>query len=155
MENKGFRVTRIDAGLLVLRFGAGLFLVATFGWRKFLGYAVLVHSGQPMANVGLAPLIKTMGFPFPVFLGFYATFCESIGALLVACGFLTRLASFMAALSMTGAFYVSMRLHEEPLRAVLYLVMFTALVWTGPGKFSIDYLLQSAAKRKLESGPLK
>jgi uncharacterized membrane protein YphA (DoxX/SURF4 family) len=145
-------VSRIDAGLLVLRIGAGLFLLATFGWKKFVGYALLVHSGQAMSGAGLAPLIRAMGFPMPVFLGFYATLNESIGALLVACGLLTRYAAFLAALSMAGAFYVSLRLHEEPSRALLYLTMFTALVFTGPGKLSLDYLLRFRSKEKLTIG---
>jgi putative oxidoreductase len=139
-------------GLLVLRIGAGLFLLATFGWRKFVGYASLVHSGPAMSSVGLAPLIRAMGFPMPVFLGFYATFNESIGALLVACGLLTRYTAFLAALSMAGAFYVSLRLHEEPLRALLYLAMFTALVFTGPGRLSLDYLLRFRSNEKSTTG---
>jgi uncharacterized membrane protein YphA (DoxX/SURF4 family) len=46
---------------------------------------------------------------------------------------------------MVVAFYVSLRLGEEPLRAALYFIIFTGLVVAGPGRFSIDHLL--AARR--------
>jgi len=43
---------------------------------------------------------------------------------------------------MAGALYTSIRLGEDWLRAALYLIVFTALVLTGPGKFSVDHVLQ-------------
>jgi putative oxidoreductase len=135
--------SRIDAGLLALRLGAGVSLILFFGLGKLVGYCQLIISGAPLGSSGLTPLIRQMGFPAPAMLGLYAVLCESILPLLVAAGFLTRLAAAGVALSMTAAFYVSMRLEEEPLRALLYIVVFTALVLTGPGRFSIDHWRQS------------
>jgi putative oxidoreductase len=132
--------TRVDIGLLVLR-SAGLFLAATFGRQKVLGYAEIIRAGLPLASSGLTPLIRMMGLPLPAFLGVCAVLNESIGALLMACGFLTRWAAAVAVLGMAVAVYISLRLGEEPLRALLYLVIFAALGLTGPGRFSIDYLL--------------
>jgi uncharacterized membrane protein YphA (DoxX/SURF4 family) len=43
---------------------------------------------------------------------------------------------------MARALYTSVRLGEDWLRAALYLILFTTLVLTGPGKFSVDRLLQ-------------
>jgi uncharacterized membrane protein YphA (DoxX/SURF4 family) len=68
---------------------------------------------------------------------------ESIGALLIGCGFLTRILAASAALGMAGALYTSVRLHEDWLRAALYLIVFVALALIGPGKFSVDYLIKS------------
>jgi uncharacterized membrane protein YphA (DoxX/SURF4 family) len=136
----------VDIGLLILR-GAGLFLLLTFGWRKFWDYALLVRSGAPLASAGLAPLIRSMGFPMPVFLGFYATLSESLGAFLITCGLLTRTAASLAALSMAGAFYTSQRLQEDPLRASLYLCIFVGLAVTGPGRFSADDWLRTQTRR--------
>ena len=132
----------LDAGLLILR-GAGLFLLLTYGWEKFWGYAQMAREGGPWESSGLAPLIRAMGFPAPVLLGIYATLCESVGAFLIACGFLTRPVAVLAAISMAGAFYTSLRLQEEPLRAALYFFIFAAVALTGPGKFSVDYWLRS------------
>jgi putative oxidoreductase len=139
---KGSFATHVDGALLALRMGSGLFLVATFGWHKFLGYLLLIRAGDSLATSGLAPLIQKMGFPVPALLAIYAVVNESVGALFVACGLWTRVAAFCAALSMAGALYISLRLGEEPLRAALYLTMFSTLALTGPGKFSIDYMVE-------------
>ena len=84
-----------------------------------------------------------MGFPIPVVLALWITFNESIGALLIGCGFLTRILAASAALGMAGALYTSVRLNEDWLRAALYLIVFVALALIGPGKFSVDYLIKS------------
>ena len=83
-----------------------------------------------------------MGFPIPVVLAVWITFNESIGAFLIGCGFLTRLLAASLALGMAGALYASVRLGEDWLRAALYLIIFTTLVLTGPGEFSLDRLLK-------------
>jgi putative oxidoreductase len=147
----------IDIGLLILR-SAGLFLAVTFGRQKLVAYAGLIQAGRPLASSGLASLIGMMGLPLPGFLGVCAVLNESIGALLIACGLLTRLAAAVSTLGMAGALYISLRLGEEPLRAMLYLIIFLALVLTGPGRFSMDYLLakrfraSEAATSKMTAG---
>jgi uncharacterized membrane protein YphA (DoxX/SURF4 family) len=128
-----------NLGLLILR-GAGFLLVFTFGIQKISWYVIALHAGKSLSSVGLAPLIAKMGFPFSVVLGVWVTFNESIGAFLIGCGFLTRLMATSAALGMAGALYTSVRLGEDWLRAALYLIIFTALILTGPGKFSVDHL---------------
>jgi uncharacterized membrane protein YphA (DoxX/SURF4 family) len=90
-----------------------------------------------------------MGFPIPFALALWITFNESIGAFLIGCGFLTRLLAASAAIGMTGALYTCVRLGEDWLRAALYFIVFTVLVLTGPGRFSVDHLLQ----RKKSLGP--
>jgi putative oxidoreductase len=139
---------RLDIGLLVLR-GSGLFLALTFGRQKFSAYVALIHAGQSLSGTGLASLIRMMGLPAPALLAVCAVLNESVGALFIACGFLTRPAAAIGALGMAVAFYVSMRLGEEPVRAVLYFVIFLGLAITGPGRFSMDYVLQSRGKANL------
>ena len=131
-----------DLGLLILR-GAGFLLAATFGLQKFSWYWTAFHAGKSLSAIGLAPLIARMGFPIPVVLALWITFNESIGALLIGCGFLTRMLAASVALGMAGALYTSVRLHEDWLRAALYLIVFVALALIGPGKFSVDYLIKS------------
>ena len=131
-----------DLGLLILR-GAGFLLAATFGLQKFSWYWTAFHAGKSLSAIGVAPLIARMGFPIPVVLALWITFNESIGALLIGCGFLTRILAASAALGMAGALYTSVRLDEDWLRAALYLVVFVALALIGPGKFSVDYLIKS------------
>ena len=129
-----------DSGILILRV-AGFLLALTFGVQKIGWYWSALHAGKSLSSIGLAPLIAKMGFPIPVALAIWITFNESIGAFLVGCGFLTRILSASLALGMAGALYVSIRLDEDWLRAALYLIIFTTLILTGPGEFSLDRLL--------------
>ena len=139
-----------DSGLLILR-GAGLLLALTFGVQKIGWYWSALHAGKPFSSIGLAPLIAKMGFPIPVALALWITFNESIGAFLIGCGLLTRLLAASAALGMAGSLYTSIRLGEDWLRAALYLIVFTVLVLTGPGKFSVDHLLKRMRPQELDN----
>lgn len=129
-----------DFGLLLLR-GSGLLLAFTFGRQKAGWYLAALQSGESIRNVGLAPLISSLGFPVSPVLAVWVTLNESIGGLLIGCGFLSRLTAASAALGMAGALYASLRLGEDWLRAALYLIIFSALALSGPGKFSIDQLI--------------
>jgi uncharacterized membrane protein YphA (DoxX/SURF4 family) len=111
-----------DLGLLILR-GAGFLLAATFGLQKFSWYWTAFHVGKSLSAIGLAPLIARMGFPTPVVLALWITFNESIGALLIGCGFLTRILAASAALGMAGALYTL-----GPAYFVSGLLYFTGLV---------------------------
>jgi uncharacterized membrane protein YphA (DoxX/SURF4 family) len=132
----------LDAGLLLLR-ASGLLLALTFGVQKIGWYVTALHAGKPFSTIGLAPLIAHTGFPIPVILALWITLNESIGAFFVGIGFLTRFAAASLALGMIGAFYTSVQLHEDWLRAALYLIIFLGLTFTGAGKFSIDHLLKT------------
>jgi uncharacterized membrane protein YphA (DoxX/SURF4 family) len=134
----------VHIGLLILR-SSGLFLLLTFGWQKLFDLAQIIHAGASHSSAGLGPLIRDAGFPAPALAALYVTLSESIFAFLIALGLFTRLSAACAALSMVGAFYFSLRVGEEPLRAALYLLIFGVLALTGPGKFSIDYLRRPAA----------
>jgi putative oxidoreductase len=103
-----------------------------------------------LSSIGLAPLIAHVGFPLSVILALWITLNESIGAFLIGIGFLSRFAAVSVALGMIGALYTSVRLGEDWLRAALYLITFIGLTFTGPGKFSIDHLMQ---KRKVNQNP--
>jgi uncharacterized membrane protein YphA (DoxX/SURF4 family) len=137
-----------DLGLLLLR-GSGFLLALTFGVQKIGWYWSSLHAGKSFSSIGLAPLIAKIGFPIPVALAIWITFNESIGAFLIGCGFLTRILAAGLALGMVGALYTSIQLREDWLRAALYLIIFTTLIFTGPRELTLDCLLKhkkSAAK---------
>jgi uncharacterized membrane protein YphA (DoxX/SURF4 family) len=139
MRNESDR--RIDIGLLALRSSA-LFLIITFGRQKVIGFAMFLHSGLPLSSFGFARFLHDLGFPIPGLLAVAAVLNESVVALLIGVGLMCRLSSAVAATGMGVALYVSLRLAEEPFRAVLYFVMFGVLVMTGPGHYSVDHWLQ-------------
>jgi uncharacterized membrane protein YphA (DoxX/SURF4 family) len=136
-----------DLGLLALR-SVGFLMAFTFGIQKIGWYVMAFHSDKPFSSIGLAPLIAKIGFPIPVILALWITFNESIGALLIGCGLVTRAFAISAALGMAGALYTSVRLDEDWLRAALYLIVFVTLSLTGPGSFSIDQWLRIRRKSR-------
>lgn len=136
----------INIGLLLSR-AAGFLLAFTFGIQKIGWYLTAFHAGKALSSIGLAPLIAKVGFPLPLILAVWITLNESVGAFFIGIGFLTRFAAASVALGMIGALYTSVQLREDWLRAALYLIIFTAVIFTGPGKFSVDRWLQSRKKK--------
>jgi uncharacterized membrane protein YphA (DoxX/SURF4 family) len=135
-----------DWGLLALR-SAGFLLAFTFGLQKIGWYISAFHSDKSFSSIALAQV----GFPAPVIFALWITFNESIGALFLGCGLFTRVLAASAAVGMAGALYTSVRLGEDWLRAALYLIVFIGLSLTGPGKLSVDRLLQ--IRKTNRSGP--
>jgi uncharacterized membrane protein YphA (DoxX/SURF4 family) len=136
----------MDIGLLILR-GAALFLALTFGRQKLLAFVVFLRSGLPLSSFGFAEFLRSLGFPVPGLLALGAVLNETVVALFVAAGFMSRLFCGLSALGMATAFFVSIKLGEEPLRAALYFVIFTVLVITGPGAVSLDRWIQDTRVR--------
>lgn len=135
--------TDFNLGLLVLR-GLGLLLLIVYGWRKFLSLLLLVSGRQAWSSWGFAALIAKVGFPTSIPLAVFVCLCESVGALFIALGLFTRVSAALTALSMAGALYFSLRMGEASWHlAALYVLAFLALTLTGPGKLSIDQVLQS------------
>jgi uncharacterized membrane protein YphA (DoxX/SURF4 family) len=137
----------MDAGLLILRLGAGLPLALIFGLPKLQAAALYLHTGQ----WAFVDFNRKVGLPAPVVAAFLQTLNESIGALLVACGFLTRYAAASLALGFAVATFCSLRVGEPTwLTAAYFCINFLALSLTGSGRFAIDSLLQSRSARRLE-----
>jgi uncharacterized membrane protein YphA (DoxX/SURF4 family) len=63
---------------------------------------------------------------------------DSHARLFLGCGLFTHVLAASAALGMAGALYTSVRLGEDWLRAAVYLIVFSGLSLTGPGKLSVD-----------------
>jgi|TARA_B100001093_G_scaffold171743_1_gene164572 putative oxidoreductase len=76
-------------------------------------------------------------------LGFMAAFSESIGALLIAIGLLTRPAAFLIGITMLVA--SSKKLSEAGVDGselpILFLILSLVILLRGPGKYSLDNTL--------------
>jgi len=71
-------------------------------------------------------------------------------------GFFTRMSTLLLALSMSGALYFSLRMGEASWHlAGLYCLSFLALGLTGPGKFSIDYVVRMSFTGRRENARLE
>lgn len=141
-----------DTALLLLRLG-GLGLALAHGYGKVTALATGQGDGF-IAGVG------SLGFPLPALFAWAAALGEFLGGLLVALGLGTRLAAAFAGFTMlvagfvrhralqhllvaTGAMSVpddTLRSWGNPELALVYLLVFSALVLAGGGRFSLDHL---------------
>ena len=123
----------IDLGLLILRI--------TFGGLMFI-------------NHGLGKIEKLQQHPvkFMDFMGigqdaslWLVVFAEAVCTLLLVLGFATRLALIPLIITMLVATFKANagQPFSEIELPLLYLLPFIALLFTGPGKYSIDRLIES------------
>lgn len=146
-----------SAGLLILRVGMGVYM-ATHGWGKvqMVLDGKLDQFGDPIGIGPSASLILAAG-------------AEFVCALLVALGLGTRLAAIPVVFTMAVAAFIAHSANpwtagegyrlfmekqaeswasKEP--AMMFLIGFLALVFTGAGKYSVDALL---CRRKARPEP--
>jgi putative oxidoreductase len=147
--------TTASIGLLILRLGVGGYML-THGWGK-LGMVLGGRFDQFGDPIGLGSGLSLV----------LATFAEFFCALLVMAGLATRIAAFPIVFTMAVAAFLvhgadpwtSGRAFElfqagrtefpaskEP--ALIYLIVFLALILTGPGRYSIDAVLWPKLRRK-------
>lgn len=125
-----------DIGLLILRIGMGLPLIINHGWGKI--------TGGPDRWIGVGKTgMSHLGIDFMhTFFGFLAAFSESVCAVLVVVGFMTRPASFLIAVTMAVGvnFHISSG-KGSPELALVYLVIALGLLAAGGGNYSTDSTL--------------
>lgn len=128
-ENK--RQQLLSVGLLVLRVYAGGMMLFGHGWGKLMSFGEKYAQFPDPLGVG-SPLSMTMAVGAEVF-------CS----LAVMLGLATRLTAVPLVITMLVAAFL---IHaDDPWGkkefALMYLLPFLTLVFTGPGKFSIDHLI--------------
>ncbi|MBS3820236.1 MAG: DoxX family membrane protein [Planctomycetes bacterium] len=124
----------IDIGLLITRVGLGASMAVFHGWGKIYG--------GPEKWAGLGRAMGTFGVDVaPVFWGFCAAFAEFFGAILLAAGMFFRPAAFLLAFTMlvaTVKHAIGGEMFAWPLDL---LIVFTALMITGPGRIAVRQLI--------------
>jgi uncharacterized membrane protein YphA (DoxX/SURF4 family) len=129
----GTRAT--DVALLVLRIGFAALLIGLHGWgRSMRAWNYLVH-GQPWTFVDL---VGRIGFPFPAVFAILSVAAESIGALLIIPGFLTRFAAFAVVFNFAVAVYSESSKGDPFELPGLYLLCAVTILIAGAGRLSID-----------------
>jgi putative oxidoreductase len=125
------RPPNMDVGLLALRLGIGFFLIFGHGWGKLTSMPAIFQQ-----------------FPDPIGLGstasaLLAIFAEVFCSLALILGLFTRLAAIpLLVLMLVAIFFVH---SADPWNvkelAVIYMVPYLALVFTGGGRYALDALL--------------
>ena len=126
----------LNGGMLLLRVSSGMLLLVNHGWDKITAGS---DKWSGLGQTGLMPLgIES----FHTFFGFMAAFSESICAILVIIGLLTRPAAALITITMlVGAnFHISSG-RGNPEMALLYGIIFLSIGLLNPGKYSLDQLI--------------
>lgn len=121
--------------------------------RVFFGVLFFTHGLDKMMNFN--SLVDT----YPDVLGFgsYMTlmvsiFCEFCCSLFLIAGLLVRVMTIPMIIAMGVAFFdVHDAMMPEGELALIYFIMFTLLFLTGPGKFSIDYLIDTKFQKEKQA----
>lgn len=119
-----------DTGLLLLRATAGGSMFFAHGLPKLMNFSDKMNSfGDP---IGLGPAFS---------LGLI-TFAETVCAALIALGLWTRISTIPLVIGMAVAVFITHGDHtfQKQEMALLYMMVFIALFFTGSGRFSLDRL---------------
>lgn len=121
-----------EEGLLILRVGIGLMFMFAHGMGKLFG------GPEQWERVGEAAQYVGLDF-LPIFWGFLAAVAEFVGGLLLALGALFRLALVF----LISVMIVATTMHlttgmGSPYQAIEMGIVFFSLLFTGPGKYSLD-----------------
>ena len=125
--------------------------------RVFFGILFFVHGVDKMMNFDL--LSET--FPSVLGLGSYMTlmvsiFCEFCCSLFLIAGLLVRLIMIPMIVSMGVAFFdVHDAMLPEGELSLIYLIVFVVLYITGPGRYSVDYLLDKKFTSEKDDGEVR
>ena len=123
-----------DGALLFLRIAFGGFFIYAHGWPKLAGG---LAKWKLLGAMGMKPLGITF---WPGFWGFMAAFAESIGVGFLILGLFFRPSCLLLVVTMGVAALSEYRAHGlgEASHAIELALIFTALIFIGPGKYSID-----------------
>ncbi len=125
-------------GLLALRVGSGLSMLLLHGLDKAQGFASMKDSFPDPLGIGSSP---SLGL---------AVFAEVLCSALLVLGFFTRFAAVGLAITMGVALFL---VHANDAwsakeLALVYLLIYTALIFVGPGRFSMDSAILAHGPRR-------
>ena len=117
--------------------------------RVFFGVMFFTHGLQKMMNFS----VLSDSFPSVLGLGSYTTlmvsiFCEFCCSLFLIAGLLHRLVLIPMIVTMAVAFFdIHDAMMPEGELALIYLIVFIILFFTGPGRYSFVYLIDTKFKK--------
>lgn len=131
MINKFLHWRNLDLGLLILRVLVGGFMLFGHGWGKLMAFGEKFHTWADPLGVGHElSYILTVG-------------AEVFCSLLLILGLVTRFAVIPLVITMLVIILIvhgDDDWHKKEF-ALLYLIPYMALLFSGPGKYSMDHLI--------------
>jgi putative oxidoreductase len=126
-------------GLLVLRFAVGGLMIP-HGFSKLKGFGKMIDDGKNGSPMGWVSPFDFLSAEISLGL---VVFAEFFCACLIVIGLMTRLACIPAIINMGVAVFLAHqgRIFGDGEHGMLYLCGYMALLFTGPGKFSMDRLI--------------
>ena len=124
--------------------------ILILAFRLFFGLLFFIHGMDKMMNFNHLSL----NFPSILGLGSYTTlmlaiFCEFCCSIFLMAGFLQRIVLIPMIISMAVAFFdVHDAILPEGELSLIYLIVFFALFFVGPGLFSLDYLIDKRIQKE-------
>jgi putative oxidoreductase len=123
--------------------------LSQLAFRWMLAFGFLGPALMKLMNFSsVMSWFKAAGIPFPTVSAYLATGAESLGVLCLFFGFLTRLITIplmfmmIVAITFVHSHYGFSAMHNGFEIPLYYLLMLFNLLVLGPGKLSIDYLIQ-------------
>lgn len=121
--------------------------------RVFFGVLFFTHGLDKMIN------FNTLSETYPSVLGFgsYMTlmvsiFCEFACSLFLIAGLMERVVLLPMIASMAVAFFdIHDGMFPEGELSLIYLILFVVLLLTGPGRYSVDYLIDMKFQKEKKS----
>jgi putative oxidoreductase len=118
--------------------------------RVFFGILFFTHGLDKMMN------FNELSYSYPDVLGFgsYMTlmvtiFCEFCCSLFLIAGLLVRIMTIPMIIAMGVAFFdVHDAMMPEGELALIYFIMFIILFFVGPGRYSVDYLIDNRFRKE-------
>ncbi len=126
--------TVFSFGILILRLGFGLLMMINHGYSKLSNFGQMSAKFSDPFHIGSS---ATLGL---------VVFAEFFCAGLIVIGLVTRLAAMVIIVNFLYAFF---EIHKGNYgsppsggeMALLYLLPFATLLFTGPGKYSVDRMI--------------
>ena len=117
--------------------------------RVFFGIIFLLHGFDKLIN------FNQLSYTFPSAFGFgsymtlmFSIFAEFCCSMFLITGLLVRLTVIPMIIAMAVAFFdVHDAMFPEGELALIYLIMFVILYFTGPGRYSLDYLIDQKVQK--------
>jgi putative oxidoreductase len=122
--------TSFNIAVLLLRLGCGGLMIH-HGYDKSAGFASRSHTFSDPLHIGSMPSLVLV------------IFAEFFCAIFIVCGLFTRFACIPLIIAMSVAVFISNngQITGDGEHAMLFLIGYLVLLFTGPGKISLDKVL--------------